>query len=280
MINILYDKVQEFKLCILPPKVLNNPKKYNLGHIEEIINHVNLSYDSGKFYFCKNPGYPVYLKGLLNELIGMYYARLLDIDTVEYTIKRRCNRDFYRNNVYLLSENFWNSNHLDVKNLIVPNDQVGINENNSNQKLRVVDLSRIASDLLIEDIIKMTSIHLVMRQDDSNMTNFCFRRENGVIRLGKLFDYEHAYFMGPENYSGPLMYSNPFLDVEISKDGFKELIDMFPIAYSIFKALIDIEYRFILNEIEKNYPIQIDDNYKDELASKDEEIRKIMKKVL
>lgn len=273
MIDILYDEVEEFEPISITDELIKREKELNLNRLSnEKKDTLRLSKIDDTWYFCKRIR-EEYIEYLINELIGMYYARLINAKTVNYLIRVRNNKNTGKKEIYLLSENFWCPNSIDVCKVIRLNkEDIGYID----QPLKLYNFGHIRSDEFDSDLMKMTGIDLVMHQTDrSCVSNTSLLNIDGKILLNKLFDFEFAYGLGSENN-----YSNPFLVVKRTEEGVIALLETFKCAYPIFKEILDVDLKEILSLIQENYPVLLDERYKETLLRRDKSYRNSFVKVL
>lgn len=123
---------------------------------------------------------------ILNELIGEYLAKYLDIDTIHYDLAK------LNNNYGLASENFIKkgSKYCFLNDISVPY--------NSYNTRNILLLHRECKNFdnyqkLVSEIFKQVAIDIYMNQTDRSYSNLQFRITNGELHLAPLYDFEESF---------------------------------------------------------------------------------------
>ena len=230
-----------------------------------------------KYYYSKMVSSPE----MLNELIGSFLAKQLNLEAVDYQI------GIYKGDLYALSELFYDENHIyprfaqhfseTEKNQIEFLKSAGLGE----LYLKQPNISKLVNDeQLANKILKLIALDLKMEQTDRHSENVMLRKKikTGTLDLAPIFDFGNSYFEKTK-YPDKYFYDNPFIIVRKNKLSLNALSRQNPEIIDFARTLIDIPIEDVLTEIEKEKQITIPDETKLFYKKKDEQYTKVLQKL-
>lgn len=123
---------------------------------------------------------------------------------------------------------------------------------------------------LINNIFKMTCLDYLMGQADRVASNFLFEKDDTKLTLAPLFDYAEAYESTKEGYPYdryrkqlPFSVGNAFMSLAFWEPKFNSFLIKYPNFTNYLEIVSEIDIIEILEEIEKEYYLNIPDYYKD-----------------
>lgn len=236
---------------------------------------------NGKNYRFK---FSNHLVRILNELIGPKLALKFDIRTannIPAIMDYSENIKFYG----ILSENFKDPNKLYLSMY-----ELGFNNKQSidNKWKNVPKLKKYCNqedyDELINNIFKMTCLDYIMGQADRVASNFLFEKDGSIIILAPLFDYFEAYESVKEgciydkynNPNLPFSVGNAFMTLAFWKKSFKSFLKRYPNFINYLEIAAKLDIIDILEQIEKEFNLNIPDYYKDYFDFRTKEKQKMI----
>lgn len=207
---------------------------------------------------------------ILNELIGPKLALKFDLRTVN-NIPAIMD---YGENIKLygiLPENF-----KDINREYLTMHELGFKskQNIDNKLKNILKLKKYCNkedyENLINNIFKMTCLDYLMGQADRVASNFLFEKDDSKLTLTPLFDYAEAYESTKEGcpydrYRKQLPFSvgNAFMSLAFWEPKFNSFLRKYPNFTNYLEIVSEIDIIEILEEIEKEYYLNIPDYYKD-----------------
>ena len=212
---------------------------------------------------------------LINELIGSYLAKLIDLDAVDYQIGMQ-----HEYKLYLLSKLFYERD-FDYKHV----DKYDSNFLLSKIKKKfIIDNIPQGQDYLRDSILKLTLLDIKMCQFDRYVdTNLMIKEAkiNNFVDLAPAYDFGFSYPTTSSYYSEIFeIYSNYFISIRKNYESLKALLNKYPQIYETIYKLANIDIKDALNEIEKEKEIKIYPNIKENIIRQDKDITKVLKKLL
>ena len=228
----------------------------------------NVIESDGKYYLFK---YTWDDRIIINELIGSYLAKLIDLEAVDYKI------GINNNKKYILSEIFFDNNFDYYYPSYVYN---AIDESKLKKKLFINYIPE-EYPYIREKLLKLTLLDIKMGQyDRSSYTNIMIKKSivSNYVDLAPIYDFGLSY---PIDLDENLLrvYYNPYVILRKNKDSLSLLIDEYPQVKNYIEILRNIEMPSILTTIENKNNISIDNELKSYLIAKDNEYNKILKKL-
>lgn len=222
----------------------------------------------------ENRAYYLKYANIINELIGSFLAKKINLPSVDYQI------GVYENELYALSELFYNKDF----EYFYPEDYLGF-KMIFKKKFRpnfVTDIYYFKNKLsqfddnLLNELLKLIALDLKMGQVDRHGHNLMFQKnlKDGLIDLAPVYDYSNSYafFEKPFKY-----YRNVYLLIRNNKQSIKSLVKKYPQIIEYFAILKELSMEEILAAIEKEKNIEIKPSEKEYRIAKDKEYTKILK---
>lgn len=267
--------------------ILNDKSKVisinNIGISKEEANKIYLpeaSLSVAKSEFLENiviiedRAYYVKYANIINELIGSFLAKKINLTSVDYQI------GLYENELYTLSELFYNRDF----EYFFPKDCQEF-KMNSAKKFHPNPLSNFYhfkskldqfDDKLLIELLKLIALDLKMGQTDRHGHNLMFKKsiKDKNTTLVPIYDYSSSFarFKTPFKY-----YRNVYLLIRNNELSIKNLVSKYPQIIEYFDILKEISMEEILEAIEHEKNIEIKDVEKDYRISQDKEYTKILK---
>lgn len=220
---------------------------------------------NGKYYYFKffNRFYAV-----LNELIGPKIAHRLELRTTNNLPAIL----HYGENLTLygiVSEDFKDPNKQ-YKNMFELGFKNGTFPAYRNLKTLKKFCRKEDYEELLNDIFKMTCLDYLMGQADRVSSNFLFEIDGNKVRLAPLFDYAEAYesikagcyFNIKENKRIYCSVGNALFAPAFWENKFQSLLRKYPAFREYLEKIQEIDILEILEEIEGEYKLKINDDYK------------------
>ncbi len=216
---------------------------------------------------------------LINELIGCQFAKILNLESVEYKIGKM-EEDKY--NTYVLSKVFFEENYQ-YKTCY----EYFKTESNKNismlqtlfspiflSEFKLID--RLDKQTIIK-LLKLIALDLKMGQMDRNDRNILLKidKENN-IDLAPIFDYGESYYKRENLFE---IYSNSFITIRFNKMSFSNLFERFPELREYIDILKNISLQSILKRIEEENNISFTDGEIDFYQKQDLQKNKVLKKI-
>lgn len=220
-------------------------------------------------------------KEMLNELIGSFLAKQLNLEAVDYQI------GIYEGDLYALSELFYDENHtyplFEEYFSKTEQNQEALFDNDGLGKPYLIQpkLSKLVKDeQLANKILKLIALDLKMDQVDRHSENVMLRKniKTGTLDLTPIYDFANSYF-AISNYPRDFIYDTPFIIVRKNKLSLRALSRKNPEILKSSKTLIDTPIEDVLSEIEKEKQITIPDKTKAFYKKKDGEYTKVLQKL-
>lgn len=223
------------------------------------------------YYYAKE----ISFRQLINELIGSYLAKVIDLDTVDYKIGM-CGDKLFALSKILFEEDyryfkcpayFQTTNFLQMTNL------------QSIMSLFYFNISTILkmtkNTPLYLDALKLTALDLKMGQTDRHYNNlFLQLSKDYVLSLAKVFDYEKSYFN-----DSFLIYENPFVSLRNNRISLKSFANQYPQIRDFAWILTQVPIEDVLADIGKQNHIFFSQEFIDHYMKSDKKYTKILKKL-
>lgn len=206
----------------------------------------------GCFYFLKHASN-------LNELIGEAIAKKIKLRTAHYMPVLK---DGF---VLLASRNFrkMNCRYLNVDEL---KSTMKINDILDNPKY----------DMIQEQLFKLFSLDIYMRQTDRTIPNLLFEIDTkDNLLLAPTFDYSNAFYN--LEYK---KYNNPILEICMDKKTIDMIMNKYPDLYKYIKNISLLDLQQILVDICDEHDLKLLGSVKDYYLMEDEKSKKMLKKIL
>ena len=221
----------------------------------------------GESYFAKS----IYDESMLiNELIGSYLAKKIDLNAVEYKI------GVYYGKLFVLSKLFYKEDFdydyvgkckciYDVKKI----DTVYLDDN----------LPQLFPKLR-NRLLKLALLDIKMYQcDRCSDTNIMLKKskKNDFIDLAPVYDFGFAY---PPSFAEKQLYVNKFLVVRKNEESLKLLLEKYPQIEGTLNIIANIDMKTIIKDIQNEHEILIGNDIKNNLITQNNEITKVLKKII
>lgn len=264
------------KVISFSPTKLNNDEIMELNlpfGIKPMINFIT-KIDNNYYYYKK-----VNNKEMINELIGSYLCKLIELDVVDYKIGE------FESEMYALSKIFYKKEYLysyclKYFGLITDGFSV-INAVSEFFKCCQTNiLSKIENPTMILDILKLTLIDLKMGQGDrDNYSNLMLKisEKDNTMGIAPIYDFGYSYC---KDYCNPGYYINPFVIIRKNKSSLLELSKRYPEIIDIAKILVDIPIVNVLDDISKENGVIFNRDEINYYNNKDKEYTKLLRKML
>ena len=235
----------------------------------------HLTYLNKDYYYYKL----VNVHQLINELIGCQFAKILNLESVEYKIGKM-EEDKY--NTYVLSKVFFEENYQ-YKTCY---EYFKTESNKNISMLQTIFSPIFLSEFKLIDhldkqtiikLLKLIALDLKMGQVDRNDRNILLRidKENN-IDLAPIFDYGESYYKRENLFE---IYSNSFITIRFNKMSFSNLFERFPELREYIDILKNISLQSILKKIEEENNISFTDSEIDFYQKQDLQKNKVLKKI-
>ena len=215
--------------------------------------------DNEEAYYLKRRGF---LAIILNELIGEYLSKYMGVDTVEYDLAYEDD-----NIVGLFSKNFRKPNVDYIYSQYLTEEE---------KKFIFRVISRRAKTDIAKDYKKQYTDYLMRNfyanQWDKVFNTLCYR-DNGLVYLSTLFDYESSFYHVDDN-----SMIDPFLmHEELSYDLINKLRKKDNCFDESIEKVLGFNMEETLERIVDDFGIRIPDAVMDHYTSYDEERKRLMK---
>lgn len=262
----------------IPQKLSPNEtqKLYIPNGLEEIVSSI-VKID-GKYYYYKE----VNFNQLINELIGSYMSRLINLDAVDYQI------GIYNGISYALSQIFYNPNY-EYHNCqdffgTIANHKLVESESLISKIYLVEDklLERINNPTMLLNILKLTFLDIKMGQiDRNNLGNIMVKKSkfNGLVDLAPMFDFECSYDDSPP-YPEFYFYDNPFVVLRKNQLSLSSLCKRHSQILETLHILATLKIEDVLNRIQEEKRIVLSAEEKKYYEEKDKEYSKVLQKII
>lgn len=205
-----------------------------------------------------------------NELLGQEISDYFKLKTANYKIVKKFENCYFA--TCLLSENFFDSNYnyLTFEDLQIDTKNKKLAER-LNLIKQVCQKYNDESNLLLQDIIKMSIRDLYSNMHDRHNRNFFFKRNDDGIRLAPLFDYELSFI------TPPTIYQNPLLKLDIYDKETGELIKNDDTFQESINRLMDINIEKLLEMTQEKNGISISGGLRETFINHDRNAKNIVK---
>lgn len=240
------DKLLHFNRCSL------EKEEFKEAQVPSIFTYLRTSMTKigEDFYFYKRSRE----NGIINELLGCYFAKAIGLSTVQYHLGKNSSQEYW-----LLSKLFFEPG-FEYKFV---NDYLGPSPypNGFNYLFPSIHrLEKFKKQPMFEDALKLIALDLFMWQVDRNNENIQLKEKEGEIFLAPVYDYGSSYDFSTLNYD---FYENPLVIIRKNTASLKLLFLMYPKVYEYLHTLMDIPMRDALEDIEREHGIEIQEEIKD-----------------
>lgn len=245
----------------------------DLVKIVDSITEVN-----GKYYYYKK----VNFYQLINELIGSYLSKQINLEAVDYQI------GIYRGETYALSPIFYNQkyeyhNCQDYFGTIANHKLIESESLISRIYLKEdAMLNQINNPIMLLNILKLTFLDIKMGQiDRNNLGNIMIKiaKSNGFIDLAPIIDFESSYDSSPP-YPEFYFYDNLFIVLRKNKLSLGSLIRKHPQTLDTVNILSTLKIRGALEQIQKEKRIILSEKEARYYEEKDNDYSKVLQKLV
>lgn len=206
--------------------------------------------------------YVYYKKFALEEFIGEYIAKYLNLRTVENFIIKR------NGTLYIATKNF------------VQKDREYINPSTIYyQKFTVLNsLGEIEKNKqLIDEFFKMSALDIYMRQEDRSFENYIFEKIGNSMFLAPLYDYTISFDY--YNNDMPFFYYNGILFLK-NLDYFSTYLNIFPNFRKYVEEVAQIDLIKFIEQIFEDNNFRINDKILENYKKEEEKSQKLLQKIL
>ena len=223
-----------------------------------------------EFYHCKD----IYSHDnwLINELIGSYLAKQLDLPSVDYQI------GIYQGFKYVLSKIFYEEDFLYYFPKYKSNEDLVKYGRNYDKNNLYKDKLRYLDEKVKIKMLKLIALDLKMGQYDRHEYNIMFKKKKstGEVDLTDIYDYGLSYSAGVlHNY----YYLNPFMKLSRNSYGINKLMRKHPEIAEYIDKMKSISMEKILDEITKEKEIEFSPKEKSIYTDLDNKNNKVLEKV-
>lgn len=226
----------------------------------------------GKYYYCKFP----FTYGLINELIGSYLSKRIELDTVDYQIGITRDGD-----LVALSELFYKSGfrYMEMYKFLEQDGQVDYQWLQKSAfclwKCATATLQHYEGTPMFSAILKTIAVDLKMGQCDRNSSNMQVKIDGfGTISLVPLYDYEKAY-----ERKKRMIYANPFIAVKKNHMSLKTLFRTYPELWDYMQYLNSISMKEILGDIAQEKQVSFTEEEKEYYENRQKENDRMIQKI-
>ncbi len=232
----------------------------------------NITRLNGTFYHFKFPSE----RFMINELIGSYLAKRINLDTVDYEI------GLLKESYVALSKIFYEEGYqyFSSKSFLANKERSSyISGVSKFTGLKIGNLKSVRGESIFDDILKLTAVDLKMGQCDRHDGNLQVRIDKvGTISLAPIYDYGCSY-MEDRNSVHYRDYVNPFVLVRRNPFHLGRLVRRFPKLWDYIQFLHSISMEEILGDIESQKLINFEDDEIEYYWNKQLEIDGLLDKI-
>ena len=234
---------------------------------------------NGKNYYAKSLCENEDEDMVINELIGSYLAKLIDLDAVDYEIGIM-DYDNDGKRICLLSELFYEKD-FDYEYAKQYNYNFLLNKL---KKAFFIDNLPTDDKYLRDSLLKLSLLDIKMIQFDRYVpSNIMIKRcmTNNFVDLAPAYDFGFAYpSVSSCNQELFELYTNYFLTLRTNKQSLELLLKKYPQAYDTLYKLAITDINTVLNAIEEEKEIIIDKDIKEHIISEDKTTTKVLKRLI
>lgn len=230
----------------------------------------------GEYYYYKS----VSSKQMINELIGSYLSKIINLDAVDYQI------GFFNKDLYALSRVFYNADNSYTNCydffMTKPNNQLTrLEASISKFYLNQTNiLDQISDWKMVSNILKLIAVDLKMGQTDRHNMNLTikFCKKNNEMDLAPIYDFEKSYHK-LSSYKGLHFYDNPFIMLRKNKISLYKFGRKYPEVAEFAELLTHIDIGDILSEIENEKKVVFSIQEKEYYQNNDIKHNKVLQKI-
>ena len=246
------NSIKEFKRNSITVNDIDNIKipkgiEFDISHITKIDNDYYYFKNAsviGSFFSRNN------IFNIINELLGTYYSKLLDLDTVEYDIGM--SDDF----LFSISKLFYKDNveYQYINKKYKTTSIMCYDPLNMFQYLSLLD--QIEDRELLNNYLKLIAVDLKMGQLDRHNYNIILCNENNKTSLAPIYDYSSSFSLSSYSWNTKI-YDNPLLVVGKSSFALTMLSKNFPQINEYLDVLYSSSIIDVLNFIQDEKNIRL-----------------------
>lgn len=238
---------------------------------EHLINKVTLI--DGKYYLYKRIGHFF----MINELIGSYLARYINLRAVDYQIGES------NLGLHALSELFYKPDYY-YTTCYDHYRRTALKDYYFIQKFFLMFyhadtsiLDRIKSDKMLFSVLKLIALDLKMGQIDRHNNNVMLEinKSNNEVDLAPIYDFSLSYC---DTSRLPYFYDSPFIGLRRNKASLDALVRKYPEVLKYIELLINIPIEYVLKEISREKGLIISDKELEYYLRKDEGYTRLLSK--
>lgn len=213
-------------------------------------------------------------KELINELIGSYLARKINLKAVDYKI------GIYNGELYALSKIFYRPGYSygDYRKLSrkVEKTDKRFDEDLSLEAEDDV-LNSISNWQMLINTLKLIALDLKMGQVDRYKNLFVeMSKSTSQLDLALIFDCGYSYDLyEDEKFT---FYENPLVKFGVNESNLRILIERYPILANYIEAMNALPMDVILEDLQRENGIYFTKEEKDKYISLDDEYSKVLRK--
>ena len=211
---------------------------------------------------------------IINELVGSYLAKLINLDAVDYQIGK------YDNQLFILSELFYDS-EFDYKYSQCYDYSFLFKRI---KKKFFLDNIPEEYPYLRDSILKLALLDIKMVQYDrhTNSNIMIKKSKTGEYTdLAPVYDFGLSYpTLAKWNEEAFNVYSNYYISIRRNAKSLKKLLKEYPQMHSTIYKLATVDMNSIFKEIENEKEILINSDIKDHILEHDKNISKVLKKLI
>lgn len=226
----------------------------------------------GEFYHMKFPS----TRFMINELIGSYLSKRIELDTVDYEIG-------VIGNCYIaLSKVFYEEGYryLSAKSYLIERNRLDAGSTSIKFRcLKTRNLKLLQKEACFEDILKLIAVDLKMGQSDRHGNNVQMKIDGtGTVSLAPIYDYGCSYMESNDGICYQ-MYANPFVLVRRNPYSLGRLFRKYPSLQGYMHFLNQISIEEILGGIEQEKRISFEGKEYEYYQKKQGEIDEVIQNI-
>ena len=228
-------------------------------------------------YYFKN----VSVKEMINELIGTYYSKILQIESANYQIGISNNKIyalsqlFFKNGYdYMHTDKYYNTTAYEL----LTKRELEISKYYLKQ---IKMLQKVKNITMLEKILKLTAIDLKTGQVDRNDNNVILKidQKTNIVDLEALYDFSESY--QEEMSSSELKYyDSPFIILRKNYLSLYHFAKQYPDFINYIETLVNVPICDILTQIENDFDILLTDQEKEYYEERDNSYTELLKKII
>ena len=224
-----------------------------------------INFDTGVRFIDDDPYFSKWVDedSLVNELIGSFLSKELELEAVDYKMGILDNNDFVALSKVFYEPGYEYFHPLDYDSLnycgtnMYNLDYIKFNWNIDGMKKLYLDETVGQFDENIrKKLLKLIALDLKMSQADRHKSeNIMFKKNviNGTLDLAPIYDFGFSYIYGNPNYftKSKFIYVNPFICLRKSKESLNVLADKYPEFKDYVETMSCIYLDDVLDKLEQ-----------------------------